>query len=124
MIFFHKFSQSLAIYFELFSFGKIIYSESAVAPRVPTAASLAPDSRLDRLPTASRTPPSPRPLTSLAPPSQPPWSEVIDARVRRRLVPLAARPSPSRRATVSAPVIRHSLPWFRPSGTRLNFIIF
>jgi hypothetical protein len=96
--------------------GKLFIRKAAVASRVTTAASLAPlapDSRLAHaahLLTASRTPPSPRPLASLAPPSRPPRSEAIDARVRRRLVPLAARPSPSRRATVSAPVSRRSLP--------------
>jgi hypothetical protein len=63
-------------------------ARAAVAPTALLA-------RAARLPTASRVPPS-RPLRSKA----------TDARVCRRLMPLAARPSLSRRVAVSAPVSR------------------
>jgi hypothetical protein len=125
--FLQNFYQSLAICFELFSFGEFVYSKiadsgphlSAAARRAGPArqlAAAAPDSRL--LTRARPTVASPAPPASRPPRArrrcarQPPRSRRHpDRRGPKPPTPgpspsRAARPSPSRRAAVSTPVSR------------------
>jgi hypothetical protein len=126
--FFWIFSQFLAIYFELFSSGVIFKFEnlSRVGPTCQTPRAVAawlpravPLARLKlAVETARRASRQPRPLADslalrrrpqqpcpLAPSSRPPRSEATDAGPSP--CRLTARPSPSCRAAVPAPVSRH-----------------
>jgi hypothetical protein len=172
--FFKNFSQSLAICFELFSFGEIIYSKIAderappVRRRVRQRAAAAwpphprhPPHACHRRPDCSprsRRRPDRRGLKPPTPGSvavshrrlhadEPPFPTVSHASApcrrrltkqrrrraarRRALAPCAARctgrPSwavPAPRTRAAPRTVHQGRAWFRPIGTRLNFIIF
>jgi hypothetical protein len=104
--FFQNFSQSLAICFELFSFGEFVYSEIADSgPNLSAAARCLdrvarPDSCLDRV-TPARQPPR-SPCRRRQRPPRPRPDRLAHASVRRRHAPLSERVRARRRCRAAA----------------------